>query len=451
MKKREKLQVTLAFLVFMMFPLLTCVTVKADDWVEVGASITLTDNNMTNGTGYSKTWASGDTSIASTESNGGNTCRVTGRRPGKVTITCYTHSWVTRREWVRTGAYASQGEWREVKHDDFTTSYHYVEVRQGLTGITLSSTSLTIPVGGTDTLTVTPVPANASITDKSYSSSKPSVATVHNTSGKITGISAGVTAITVKVNGNHTAVCVVTVTAGTSGSTDNSNPSGGQGSSASNGGTGGKGNGGTGGKGSGGNTGGSAQDSDWDGGSAQDSDWDGGSSSEKDTQKLVLSKKSITMTPGKTYRLTAKVNGKKVKPKYKSGDAKTVSVDKNGKLSAKACGTVKIKATSSGGVSAVCTVKVVPDKISTLKASVKKRTVTLRWTKGKKISGYRIYRSESSSGKFKVVQEVKASAGKATLKNHEKGVYYYKVCSYKKVDGKAYVSPAGKVVRVEVK
>lgn len=464
MKNKRVFRIIFAFLLIALFPLLTGVAVKADDWVEVGTSITLTDDNMTNGTGYDKTWASGDTSIVSTQKIGnGRTCTVTGLKPGKVTIACHTHSWVTRREWVKTGPYASDGEWRNVTHDDYTTSYHYVEVRQGLKGLTLSKTSLTLSVGATDTITVTPVPANATVTSKKYSSSKPSVASVL-ASGKVTAVSEGTAVITVKLNDSHTAICTVTVTAEGTGTGGAGSGGAGTGGATGNGGTGtgsGKNSGKTDGTAQdsgwdGGSAqdsdwdGGSAQDSDWDGGSAQDSDWDGGTASGNSTRKLTLNKKNLTMEAGEKYQLTAKLKGKKITPKYKTSDSKIVSVDKNGKLSAKTCGTAKIKVTS-GGKSAVCSVKVVPGKIKSWKASVKKSTVTFHWARGKKLSGYKIYRAASASGKFKEVKNVKASGKTAVLRNQKKGVYYYKIRGYKKVKGKAYVSPASKAVRVEIK
>ena len=92
-----------------------------------------------------------------------------------------------------------------------------------VTGVSVSPTSTALVVGNSQQLTATVTPANAtnkSVTWKSYSNSEctiesSAVASVSNT-GNVTAISAGTAYIQVKtVDGNHTAKCTVTVTAGT--------------------------------------------------------------------------------------------------------------------------------------------------------------------------------------------------------------------------------------------
>lgn len=80
------------------------------------------------------------------------------------------------------------------------------------TSVSVSPTTASIEVGSTVQLTETVLPSNA--TDKSitWSSSNASVATV-NSSGLVTGVSAGNATITVTtVDGSYTATCAVTVT-----------------------------------------------------------------------------------------------------------------------------------------------------------------------------------------------------------------------------------------------
>lgn len=80
------------------------------------------------------------------------------------------------------------------------------------TSVSVSPTTASIEAGSTTQLTETVLPSN--VTDKSvtWSSSNTSVATV-NSSGLVTGISAGNATITVTtVDGSYTATCAVTVT-----------------------------------------------------------------------------------------------------------------------------------------------------------------------------------------------------------------------------------------------
>ena len=79
-----------------------------------------------------------------------------------------------------------------------------------VTGISLNETSLNLTAGESKTLTATVTPENATDKTVTWSSSKPSVATVEN--GKVTAVAAGDATITAKA-GNFTAICTVTVTA----------------------------------------------------------------------------------------------------------------------------------------------------------------------------------------------------------------------------------------------
>lgn len=80
-----------------------------------------------------------------------------------------------------------------------------------VTGVTLSSSSLNLEVGGTSTLTATVNPDNASNKNVTWSSSNTNVASVSG--GVVTAIGAGSATITVTtVDGSKTATCSVTVT-----------------------------------------------------------------------------------------------------------------------------------------------------------------------------------------------------------------------------------------------
>lgn len=81
-----------------------------------------------------------------------------------------------------------------------------------VTGVSVSPTSASIGVGGTQQLTATVSPANATNKNVTWTSNNTSVATV-NASGVVTGVAAGNATITVRTeDGNFTATSAITVT-----------------------------------------------------------------------------------------------------------------------------------------------------------------------------------------------------------------------------------------------
>lgn len=81
-----------------------------------------------------------------------------------------------------------------------------------VTGVTVSPTSTSIALGGTQQLTATVSPANATNRTVTWSSSSTAVATVSAT-GLVTGVAAGSATITVRTNdGGRTATSAITVT-----------------------------------------------------------------------------------------------------------------------------------------------------------------------------------------------------------------------------------------------
>lgn len=92
------------------------------------------------------------------------------------------------------------------------TSECQVIVIQSVTGITLTPTSLTIPVGGTHKLTAAVTPDNASNKEVTFISGNKAVAVVAN-DGTVTGVDMGVVTISVASKDDPTKIasCVVTV------------------------------------------------------------------------------------------------------------------------------------------------------------------------------------------------------------------------------------------------
>ncbi len=87
-----------------------------------------------------------------------------------------------------------------------------VKVYEDCTGVELGSTVKAMYVGQMDTIPVSIIPSTATNRNVTWTSSKPSVATVDESSGIIKALTEGSTVITVKTqNGGFTASCTVTV------------------------------------------------------------------------------------------------------------------------------------------------------------------------------------------------------------------------------------------------
>ncbi|MCM1368681.1 MAG: Ig-like domain-containing protein [Roseburia sp.] len=78
--------------------------------------------------------------------------------------------------------------------------------------VTLSQTTLTLEIDGTETLTATVTPDNATDKTVTWSSSAPTIATVDN-AGKVTAKAEGTATITATTANDKTATCAVTVNA----------------------------------------------------------------------------------------------------------------------------------------------------------------------------------------------------------------------------------------------
>gem|GEM_PF-1591094 len=155
---------------------------KTTDTISVGGTDTLTATvSPSDATNKTVTWSSSNTAVATVNSSG----TVTGVSAGTATITARTSNGLTA-----------------------TCSVTVAEVP--VTSITLNKTASTVNVGGTDTLTATILPANATDKTVTWSTSNAAVATV-STSGVVTGVSAGTATITATTSNSLTATCTVTV------------------------------------------------------------------------------------------------------------------------------------------------------------------------------------------------------------------------------------------------
>lgn len=166
----------------------TAIALKASTTIAIGGTETLTvtytpaDAN----TGKALTWKSDNTAVATVDANG----VVKGIAAGtaNITATSTTNPAITATCAVTVQAVA-------------------------VTGVSLNKTSINLQVGGSETLTTTVTPANATNKEIIWNTSDGSIATINN--GKVTAVAAGQTTITATtVDGNKTATCTVTVTAG---------------------------------------------------------------------------------------------------------------------------------------------------------------------------------------------------------------------------------------------
>ncbi|GEM_PF-1385993 len=131
--------------------------------------------------GTAVTWTSSDQSVATVGTDG----TVTGKKEGTATIT------------------ATAGD--KTATCEVTVKAATIAV----TGVTLSSTTLDLTVGGENgSLSATVIPSNATDQNITWASSAPNVATVSN--GTVTAVAAGTADITATV-GDKTATCIVTV------------------------------------------------------------------------------------------------------------------------------------------------------------------------------------------------------------------------------------------------
>lgn len=144
--------------------------------------------NGTNNPSQAVTWSSSNTSVATVSSSG----VVTAKAVGNATITA-----------------TSQADGTKSGTCTVTVSDSTVHV----TGVTLNKNSTSIAVGGTETLTATVSPNNATDKSVTWTSSNSSVVTV-NSSGVVTAKATGNATITVTTtDGSRTATCTVSVTA----------------------------------------------------------------------------------------------------------------------------------------------------------------------------------------------------------------------------------------------
>ena len=139
-----------------------------------------------NATNKEVTWESSDAGVAAVSKDG----VVTAKKAGKATIVAKAAD--------ESGKYAS-------------CVVTVTEVKKEVTGVTLNKSSLNLGIGGSEVLSATVLPADATNKQVTWLSSTPSVATVSQ-SGVVTGVKEGTAQISViTADGSKTAICSVIV------------------------------------------------------------------------------------------------------------------------------------------------------------------------------------------------------------------------------------------------
>ena len=159
---------------------------KTSTSIQVGGTETLTATVSPKDAANKKvTWKSSNAAIASVDANG----KVTGVAAGEATIT------VTTEDGGKTA----------------TCKVTVIETSVAVTGVTLNKTELILDTGGSETLTATVAPADATNQKVTWKSDKPEIATV-DANGKVTAVKVGEATITVTTeDGGKTATCKVSV------------------------------------------------------------------------------------------------------------------------------------------------------------------------------------------------------------------------------------------------
>ena len=177
---------------------------------------------------------------------------------------------------------------------------------------------------------------------------------------------------------------------------------------------------------------------------------------EKSKPTLVIAKTKFTKAYGdKAFWIEAESEDD-VDITFSSNNKKVVTVNGEGKVSIKGCGTASITVATvadSQYDSVKKTIKItVKPKKSTITSltSKKKAQMVLKWKKDSKASGYEIV--YSYNGKSKKVDVKKNRTTSATIKKlKSKKTYSVKIRAYKKIDGKKIYGDYSKVKKIKVK
>ena len=195
-------------------------------------------------------------------------------------------------------------------------------------------------------------------------------------------------------------------------------------------------------------------------GNGSDPSGDGPADPEPAVPEKVLTGQAIscsvkfTMSVGKSFHLKAKA---KTPLSYQSSDIKVATVDRDGKVTIKGCGTCTITVTASQTDTYKSAKKNVVvngylDK-PVLKGKNKKgKKVKLNWNRINGAAGYKLYVRYPGAKKYVRVLTLPAKVKGVTHRKLSKGrTYRYKLRAYCKVGKKTVYSKYSKVIKVKIK
>lgn len=161
----------------------------------------------------------------------------------------------------------------------------------------------------------------------------------------------------------------------------------------------------------------------------------------------AVKKIARTLVVGKSYQVkdTGELS-------YKTENKKIATVNKNGKVTAKAPGKTKIKVFEKSNhiLRSSITVSVKPKRPTINSISISHRNIKIKWGKIAGITGYEMKVSKKKNGTYKRVG-LKKSTDRVMLDQQKKGTYYYKVRCYKTVEGKKIYSQYSNIIKIVVK
>ncbi len=164
---------------------------------------------------------------------------------------------------------------------------------------------------------------------------------------------------------------------------------------------------------------------------------------------VTLNKSSITVMTGSTKTIKSTMLPKDTNDilTWTSSDNSIATVSNNGAVTGKSVGVVTITARSVSGLPDTCTVKVKPATVTNLRvSSCNKSSITLSWEKLSKVTGYKVYKYDSSKKKYVKIATVASNSYKLSgLKKASS--YKFKVRAYKKTDTKTYVGNYSSVLK----
>ena len=165
----------------------------------------------------------------------------------------------------------------------------------------------------------------------------------------------------------------------------------------------------------------------------------------------IIAATTITLKRNQVKQLNVQImpiTAANQKLNFISSDSKVVTVNENGVVTAKTYGAATITIFGEHAAPVTVTVKVIPNKVTSLKKGKVKGKIKLSWKKQSGVTGYKVYQYNSKSKKYKLYKTTTKNS--IILTQLKKGVTAkYKVKAYKKSNYGVVCGQASKVVKVK--